>query len=111
MPYNEEIGSDHGVSVKEILQECSKDESTWKKNEMPNSETLRRMILLANWAANNPKQWFAYYLYYIEGITSSTEIAWKLHAAERTVRRWLQPVYLKYQLKRKRRLEMKKPKK
>ncbi len=98
--YNEEIDTDHGVGVKEVLDECGKDKATWKKNDMPDTETLRRMILLADWAAKEPKRWLVYKMYYIDGISSVTEISWKLHIAERTTRRYLTPAYLKFKLKK-----------
>lgn len=90
----EEIATDSGVGVNAILAECSADEGTWKIGDLPNTETLRRMILLADWASREPKRWAAYRLYYIDGVTCTQKIALKLHAAERTVNRWLEPVRL-----------------
>ena len=90
----EDIASDCGVGVNEIISECGTDDATWRKDEMPNTETLRRMILLADWASREPKRWAAYRLYYIDGLTCTQSIAEKLHVAERTIRRWLEPARL-----------------
>ena len=90
----EDIASDCGVGVNEIISECGTDSATWRRDELPNTETLRRMILLADWASREPKRWAAYRLYYIDGLTCSQRIAEKLHVAERTVRKWLEPVRL-----------------
>ena len=98
----EELASDAGLGVTEILAECSKDDASWGRNDLPNTITLRRMLLLVDWASQEPKRWHAYRLFFLEGITSTSEIALKLHVSERTVRRWLQPVHLKIKLKQER---------
>lgn len=92
--YNEEIGSDQGIGMDQILREAEQDTSSWEKNDMPGTETLRRMILLADWASREPKRWTAYKMFYYEKVGSSTVIARKLHVAERTARRYLLPVRL-----------------
>ena len=97
--YNEEIATDAFRGVNEIMEECSNDEATWKFGDLPNTITLRRMIVLAGWVSRQPKRWTAYRLFYIDGITSSTQIALKLHVSDRTVRKWLSPVRLIKQLK------------
>ena len=98
----EELASDEGLGVDAIVEECCADRSPWNggASTMPNTMTLRRMILLAEWASREPKRWAAYKMYYIDGIKSSTEIAQKLHIADRTARRYLEPVYLKRQLQK-----------
>ena len=68
---------------------------------MPGTETLRRMILLADWASREPKRWIAYRMFYYDKVGSSTVIAQKLHVAERTARRYLLPVRLGRHLRRK----------
>ncbi len=98
--YNEEIGSDEGVGMDQILREAEQDASSWGKNDMPGTETLRRMILLADWASREPKRWAAYKMFYYEKVGSSTVIARKLHVAERTARRYLLPVRLGRHLRR-----------
>ena len=92
--YIEEIGSDQGIGMDQILREAEQDTATWEKNDMPGTETLRRMILLADWASREPKRWTAYRMFYYEKVGSSTVIARKLHVAERTARRYLLPVRL-----------------
>lgn len=92
--YIEEIGSDQGIGMDQILREAEHDTASWKKNDMPGTETLRRMILLADWASREPKRWIAYRMFYYEKVGSSTVIAQKLHVAERTARRYLLPVML-----------------
>ena len=100
--YNEEIGSDQGIGMDQILSEAEKDNASWKKNDMPGTETLRRMILLADWASREPKRWAAYKLFYYEKVGNTTVIAQKLHIAERTARRYLLPVRLGRHLRRRR---------
>ena len=97
--YNEEIATNHGLGVNEILKECGMDDASWRKGDLPNTITLRRMIVLCDWVCSEPKRWQAYRLYYMEGITSTTKIAQRLHVAERTARRWLEPVHLRIKLK------------
>ena len=97
--YNEEIATDDGLGVEEIIGECSMDDASWKKGDLPNTITLRRMILLADWVSKEPKRWIAYRMFYIDGIRSSTKVAQKLHVSERTARRWLSPVNLRFKLK------------
>ena len=99
--YNEEIGSDEGIGMDQILREAEQDTASWEKNDMPGTETLRRMILLADWASREPKRWIAYKMFYYEKVGSSTIIAQKLHVAERTARRYLLPVRLGRHLRRK----------
>ena len=98
--YNEEIGSDQGIGMDQILREAEHDNASWEKNDMPGTETLRRMILLADWASREPKRWAAYKMFYYEKVGSSTVIARKLHVAERTARRYLLPVRLGWHLRR-----------
>ena len=98
--YNEEIGSDQGIGMDQILREAEQDTASWEKNDMPGTETLRRMILLADWASREPKRWTAYRMFYYEKVGSSTIIAQKLHVAERTARRYLRPVRLGRHLRR-----------
>ena len=98
--YLEEIGSDQGIGMDQILREAEQDSASWKKNDMPGTETLRRMILLADWASREPKRWAAYRMFYYDGIVNSTVIAQKLHVAERTARRYLLPVRLGRHLRR-----------
>ena len=62
--YNEEIGSDQGIGMDQILREAEQNTASWKKNDMPGTETLRRMILLADWASREPKRWAAYKMFY-----------------------------------------------
>ena len=99
--YNEEIGSDLGIGMDQILREAEQDTASWTKNDMPDTETLRRMILLADWASREPKRWTAYRMFYYDRIGNSTVIAQKLHVAERTARRYLLPVRLGRHLRRK----------
>ena len=98
--YIEEIGTDHGIGMDQILREAEQDTATWEKNDMPGTETLRRMILLADWASREPKRWTAYRMFYYERVGSSTVIAQRLHVAERTARRYLLPVRLGKHLRR-----------
>ena len=98
--YIEEIGTDQGIGMDQILREAEHDTATWEKNDMPGTETLRRMILLADWASREPKRWTAYRMFYYERVGSSTVIAQKLHVAERTARRYLLPVRLGKHLRR-----------
>ena len=84
----------------QILREAEQDSASWEKNDMPGTETLRRMILLADWASREPKRWAAYRMFYYEQVGSSTVIARKLHVAERTARRYLLPVRLGKHLRR-----------
>ena len=98
--YNEEIGSDQGIGMDQILREAEHNTASWEKNDMPGTETLRRMILLADWASREPKRWAAYKMFYYEKVGSSTVIAQKLHVAERTARRYLLPVRLGKHLRR-----------
>ena len=98
--YIEEIGSDQGIGMDQILREAEMDHASWKKNDMPGTETLRRMILLADWASREPKRWTAYRMFYYEKVGNSTVIAQKLHVAERTARRYLLPVRLGRHLRR-----------
>lgn len=100
--YNEEIGSDQGIGMDQILREAEENTASWKKNDMPGTRTLRRMILLADWASMEPKRWAAYKLFYYEKIGNTTVIAQKLHIAERTARRYLLPVKLGRHLRRRR---------
>lgn len=97
--YKEEIATDHGLGVNDILEECSMDDASWRTGDLPNSITLRRMIVLCDWVSREPKRWAAYRMYYLDGIKSSVQIAQKLHMAERTVRRYLEPVHLRIKLK------------
>ena len=92
--YNEEIGSDQGIGMDQILREAEQNTASWKKNDMPGTETLRRMILLADWASREPKRWAAYKMFYYENVGNTTLIAQRLHVAERTARRYLLPVRL-----------------
>lgn len=101
--YNEEIGSDHGIGMDQILREAEYDTASWKKNDMPGTETLRRMILLADWASREPKRWAAYKMFYYEGVGNPTVIARRLHVADRTARRYLLPVRLGRPLRHRRR--------
>ena len=100
--YNEEIGSDQGIGMDQILREAEQNSASWKKNDMPGTETLRRMILLADWASREPKRWTAYRMFYYEKVGNSTVIARKLHVAERTARRYLLPVRLGRHFRRRR---------
>ena len=100
--YIEALGSDEGIGMEQILREAERDTASWKCNDMPGTETLRRMILLADWASREPKRWIAYKMYYYEKVGSSTVIARKLHIADRTVRRYLLPVRLGRHLRRRR---------
>jgi len=95
----EDIASDEGVGMTEILAECGKDFASWKTGDLPNTITLRRMISLADWASKHPKQWEAYRLYHFDGIQNTTRIAERLHCAERTARRFLSPVQLAKKIK------------
>ena len=95
----EDIASDEGLGMTEIIEECGKDSASWKTGKMPNTITLRRMISLADWAVKNPKRWEAYRLYYFEGIQNTTRIAERLHCSERAVRRYLDPVRLAKKIK------------
>ena len=92
--YNEEIGTDMGIGMEQILREAEQDNASWESNDMPGTETLRRMILLADWASREPKRWIAYKMFYYDKVGNSTVIAQKLHIAERTARRYLLPVRL-----------------
>ena len=98
--YIEEIGTDQGIGMDQILREAEQDTASWERNDMPGTETLRRMILLADWASREPKRWAAYRMFYYDKIGSSTVIAQKLHVAERTARRYLLPVRLGRHLRR-----------
>ena len=49
--YIEALGSDEGIGMEQILREAERDTASWKCNDMPGTETLRRMILLADWAS------------------------------------------------------------
>ena len=100
--YNEEIGTDHGIGMEQILREAEQDNASWERNDMPDTETLRRMILLADWASREPKRWTAYKMFYYDKVGSSTVIARKLHVAERTARRYLLPVRLGKHLRHRR---------
>ena len=100
--YNEAIGTDQGIGMDQILREAESDTASWEKNDMPGTETLRRMILLADWASREPKRWAAYKMFYYENVGSTTVIARKLHVAERTARRYLLPVRLGRHLRRRR---------
>ncbi len=100
--YKEEIGSDQGIGMDQILREAECDTASWKKNDMPGSETLRRMILLADWASREPKRWAAYKMFYYEKVDNTMLIAQKLHVADRTVRRYLLPVRLGWHLRHRR---------
>ena len=98
--YNEEIGSDQGIGMDQILREAEQDNASWARDDMPDTETLRRMILLADWASREPKRWIAYRMFYYDKVGNSTVIARKLHVAERTARRYLLPVRLGRHLRR-----------
>lgn len=98
--YNEEIGTDMGIGMEQILREAEQDNASWESNDMPGTETLRRMILLADWASREPKRWIAYKMFYYDKVGNSTVIAQKLHIAERTARRYLLPVRLGRHLRR-----------
>ena len=98
--YIEEIGSDQGIGMDQILREAEQDTASWERNDMPGTETLRRMILLADWASKEPKRWTAYRMFYYDKIGNSTVIAQRLHVAERTARRYLLPVRLGKHLRR-----------
>ena len=100
--YNEEIGSDQGIGMDQILREAEQNTAAWKKNDMPGTETLRRMILLADWASREPKRWAAYKMFYYENVGNTTLIAQRLHVAERTARRYLLPVRLGRHFRRRR---------
>ena len=41
--YNEEIGSDQGIGMDQILREAEHDTASWEKNDMPGTETLGRL--------------------------------------------------------------------
>ena len=99
--YKEEIGTDQGIGMEQILSEAEQNNASWNPHDMPDTETLRRMILLADWASREPKRWAAYRMFYYEKVGSSTVIARKLHVAERTARRYLLPVRLGRHLRRK----------
>ena len=103
--YNEEIATDHELGVNEILEECGMDDASWTPGDLPNTITLRRMIVLCDWVCSEPKRWQAYRLFYLDGIKSTTQIAQKLHISERTARRWLEPVHLRIKLKTEREKE------
>ena len=105
----EERASDFGPGVNDILQECSMDDASWRVDDLPNSITLRRMIALCDWVSSEPLRWRAYRIRYIDGITSSTQIAQKLHVSDRTVRRLLSPAYLRIKLKQKKEKENGRP--
>ena len=98
--YIEALGSDEGIGMEQILREAEHDTASWKCNDMPGTETLRRMILLADWASREPKRWIAYKMFYYDKVGNSTVIAQKLHIAERTARRYLLPVRLGRHLRR-----------
>ena len=100
--YNEEIGSDQGIGMDQILSEAEHDHASWAKNDMPGTETLRRIILLADWASREPKRWAAYKMFYYERVGNPTVIAQKLHVADRTARRYLLPVRLGRHLRHRR---------
>ena len=100
--YIEEIGSDQGIGMDQILREAEQNTASWKKNDMPGTETLRRMILLADWASREPKRWAAYKMFYYENVGNTTLIAQRLHVAERTARRYLLPVRLGRHFRRRR---------
>ena len=100
--YKEEIGSDQGIGMDQILREAEQNTASWEKNDMPGTETLRRMILLADWASMEPKRWAAYKMFYYEKVGNTTLIAQKLHVAERTARRYLLPVRLGWHLRHRR---------
>jgi hypothetical protein len=100
--YNEEIGSDQGIGMDQILREAEQNTASWKKNDMPGTETLRRMILLADWASREPKRWAAYKMFYYENVGNTTLIAQRLHVAERTARRYLLLVRLGRHFRRRR---------
>ena len=90
----EEIASARGIGLKEILAEAERDRSTWEDGAMPNTETLRRMILLADWVNQEPMRWQAYRMKHIDQ-ERNEDIAKTLNVAVRTVRRYLRPVRLK----------------
>lgn len=90
----DEIASDQGFGLQAILNEAEQDASTWENGAMPNTETLRRMILLADWASQEPLRWQVYRMKHISQ-QRNEEIAKTLNIAVRTVRRCLRPVHLK----------------
>ena len=100
--YIEALGSDEGIGMEQILREAERDTASWKCNDMPGTETLRRMILLADWASREPKRWAAYKMFYYENVGNTTLIAQRLHVAERTARRYLLPVRLGRHFRRRR---------
>ena len=100
--YIDALGSDEGIGMEQILREAERDTASWKCNDMPGTETLRRMILLADWASREPKRWAAYKMFYYERVGNPTVIAQKLHVADRTARRYLLPVRLGRHLRHRR---------
>lgn len=98
--YNEEIATDNGLGVNNILDECSQDDASWRPGDLPNSITLRRMIVLCDWVCCEPKRWQAYRMYFLDGVRPQMRIAQRLHVSERTVRRWLEPAHLRIKIKK-----------
>lgn len=88
------IIGDSEITIGEFLDELKTDEnSRWTRNNMPDTLTLRRMIILADWASVEPKKWKAYRLRYCYNMDTE-EIAAAMGVSQRSVQKYLQPVNL-----------------
>lgn len=77
-----------------LLDELNNDSSSWHDvRSFPDSITARRMIRLADFAADNPKRWHATKMWHLHNLDADY-IAVALKVSKATVYRFLQPVRL-----------------
>ena len=83
------------VSPIMLLRDLSRDRSNWTDvRHYPDTVTLRRMIRLADFAAQNPTRWQAIRLKHECPGMTQTEIARVLRISQSAVSEYLKPVDL-----------------
>ncbi|GEM_PF-4346579 len=95
--FNPEFVGDKSFAANHLLDIITNLQE-WNKYSMPDTESLRRIISLVDWASREPKRWLVFRIFYLEGITDIHAIASRLHITERTVRRYLRPVKFPHSL-------------
>lgn len=83
------------VSPLELLRDLSRDRSNWvDMRHYPDTVTLRRMIRLADFVAQNPARWQAIRLRHECPTMTQAEIAQVLRVSQSAVSEYLKPVDL-----------------
>lgn len=66
--FNPEFVGDKSFAANHLLDIITNLQE-WNKYSMPDTESLRRIISVVDWASREPKRWLVFRIFYLEGIT------------------------------------------